>query len=76
MHEKWKPEEIGFPVSVQISSNLLRNVDGGTVTSETKLVHAGRKLMVAESTVRDEQGRTLAIVNSTHMVPRPYEQQR
>ena len=70
MRAEWKEEEVGFPLSVQVSTNLLRNTDGGKVTSETRLVHAGRRLMVAESTVRDEVGRTLAIVNSTHMVGR------
>ncbi len=71
MRREWKEEEVGFPVSIQISSNLLRNTVEGVVTSETRLVHAGRKLMVAESVVKDEAGRTLALVNSTHMVPRP-----
>jgi uncharacterized protein (TIGR00369 family) len=71
MRREWKEEEVGFPVSIQISSNLLRNVTEGTVTSETRLIHSGRTLMVAESLVRDEAGRTLALVNSTHMVPRP-----
>ena len=59
--------EIPFPVSIQISTNLIRNTDRGTVFSETRLVHSGRNIMVAESTVRDEAGRTLAIVTSTHM---------
>jgi uncharacterized protein (TIGR00369 family) len=59
--------EVPFPVSIQISTNLIRNTDSGTVFSETRLVHSGRNIMVAESTIRDEAGRTLAIVTSTHM---------
>jgi uncharacterized protein (TIGR00369 family) len=71
MHREWAADGVGFPVSIQISSNLLRNTTSGVVTSETRLVHKGRTLMVAESVVRDESGRTLALVNSTHMVPKP-----
>jgi uncharacterized protein (TIGR00369 family) len=67
MAPHYPPNEIPFPVSIQISSNLLRNTDRGTVYSETRLVHSGRTIMVAESTIRDDAGRTLAIVTSTHM---------
>jgi uncharacterized protein (TIGR00369 family) len=70
MNTEWPPEQVGFPVSIQISTNLIRNTDHGKVVSETRLIHAGRSLMVAESVVRDEDGRLLATVTSTHMVPR------
>ena len=59
--------DVPFPLSVQISSNLLRNTDRGTVTTETMLLHGGRSMMVAESTVKDDAGRILAIVTSTHL---------
>lgn len=60
-----------FPLSVQISVNLLRNVDRGKVVSESRIVHGGRTLTVVESRVRDEGGRLLCIVTSTHVaVPR------
>ena len=75
MHREWAADDVGFPVSIQISSNLLRNTTSGVVTSQTRLVHAGRTLMVAESVVKDDVGRTLAIVNSTHMVPKPAPRQ-
>jgi uncharacterized protein (TIGR00369 family) len=74
MRPHYPPGEIPFPVSIQISTNLIRNTTGGSVFSETRLVHSGRNIMVAESTVRDEGGRTLCIVTSTHMPappPRP-----
>lgn len=67
MAPHYPPGQIPFPVSIQISTNLIRNTDRGTVFSETRLVHSGRNIMVAESTVRDEAGRTLCIVTSTHM---------
>lgn len=56
-----------FPLSVQISVNLLRNVDHGKVISESRIVHGGRTLTVVESRVRDEGGRLLCIVTSTHV---------
>ena len=70
MRKTMAPEDMPFPLSVQISTNLLRNTDRGKIISETRLIHGGRSLMVAESTVRDEEGRTLAVVTTTHMVPR------
>ena len=62
--------ELPFPLSVQISVSLLRNTDHGDVTAETRLVHAGRRLMVAESRITDEEGCLLAMMTSTHVVAR------
>jgi uncharacterized protein (TIGR00369 family) len=61
--------ELPFPLAVQISTNLLRNTDHGTVIAESRLVHGGRTMIVCESTVKDEQGRLLATVTTTHLVP-------
>jgi 1,4-dihydroxy-2-naphthoyl-CoA hydrolase len=57
-----------FPLAIQLSANLIRNTGSGTATAEARLVHRGRTTMVAETTVRDEQGRTLVIVVTTHIV--------
>ncbi len=59
-----------FPLSIQISSNLLRNTDRGKAIAEARIVHKGRTMMVVESTVRDDRDRLLAVVNSTHLVQR------
>jgi uncharacterized protein (TIGR00369 family) len=60
-----------FPLSVQISVNLLRNTDHGKATSESRFVQRGRTLTVVEPRVRDDEGRLLCIVTSTHVaVPR------
>ena len=59
-------DEAPFPLSIQISTNLLRNTDRGSVRSETVLTHKGRTLIVAESRITDETGRLLALVISTH----------
>jgi uncharacterized protein (TIGR00369 family) len=59
-----------FPLSVQISTNLIRNTDRGTVRSETVLTQKGRTLIVAESRVTDSDGNLLALVTSTHIALR------
>jgi 1,4-dihydroxy-2-naphthoyl-CoA hydrolase len=62
--------EYPFPLSVQISVNLLRNTDHGQIFAETRLVHPGKRMMVAESKITDEEGRLLATMTSTHIVAR------
>ena len=63
-----------FPLSVQVSINLIRNTDHGFASSESKLLYRGRNMMVVESTVRDDDGRTLCVMTSTHMmIARPAE---
>lgn len=57
-----------FPLAVQVSANLIRNTGAGIVTAESVLLHRGRTTMVAETKVRDDQGRVLVAVTSTHMV--------
>ena len=59
-----------FPLSIQISSNLLRNTDRGKAIAEARIAHKGRTMIVVESTVRDDRNRLLAVVNSTHLVQR------
>jgi uncharacterized protein (TIGR00369 family) len=62
----WDPAR--FPLAVQLSANLIRNTNAGKVTAEARLVHRGRTTMVVETTVRDEQGRLLVLVTTTHLV--------
>ncbi len=57
-----------FPLSVQISMNLMRNTDRGKAVSESRFAHRGRTMMVVESRVTDEDGRLLCTVTSTHLV--------
>lgn len=56
-----------FPLSIQISMNLIRNTDRGKATSESRFLHKGRRMSVIESRVRDDDGRLLCVVTSTHM---------
>lgn len=58
-----------FPLSVQISMNLLRNTDHGKAITESRIVHRGRTMTVVESKVHDDSGRLLCIVTSTHVAP-------
>lgn len=65
-------DDTPFPLAVQVSANLIRNIDAGSVSAEAALRHRGRTMMVVETTLRDELGRDLAIVVSTHLVlPHP-----
>ena len=63
-------EQPPFPLSIQISMNLIRNTNTGDAISESRFLHRGRSLVVVESRVRDDNGKLLCIVTSTH-VPAP-----
>jgi uncharacterized protein (TIGR00369 family) len=63
----WDPEK--FPLTVQLSANLIRNTSGGTLVAEALPIHKGRTTVVVQSTVKDEQGRLLATVTATQIVP-------
>ena len=63
----WDPGK--FPLTVQLSANLIRNVNRGTLTAEALPVHKGRTTVVVQSTVKDDQGRLLATVTATQIVP-------
>jgi uncharacterized protein (TIGR00369 family) len=57
-----------LPLAVQISANLMRNVDHGKAIAEGRPLHSGRTFIVVESRITDEDGRLLAVMNSTHFV--------
>jgi uncharacterized protein (TIGR00369 family) len=61
-------EVLPFPLAVQVSSSLLRNTDHGKVIAESRVVHAGRTMMVCEGEVKDEADRLLCTVTTTHLV--------
>ncbi len=63
-------EQPPFPLSIQISVNLLRNTNTGSVRSESRFLHRGRTLVVVESKVTDDNAKLLCEVTSTH-VPSP-----
>jgi 1,4-dihydroxy-2-naphthoyl-CoA hydrolase len=63
----WDPQK--FPLTVQLSANLIRNTGRGMLVAEALPIHKGRTTVVVQSTVKDEQGRLLATVTATQIVP-------
>jgi 1,4-dihydroxy-2-naphthoyl-CoA hydrolase len=64
----WDPRK--FPLTVQLSASLIRNSNRGTLTAEALPIHTGRTIMVVQSTVKDAEGRLLATVTATQVLPR------
>jgi 1,4-dihydroxy-2-naphthoyl-CoA hydrolase len=62
----WDPGK--FPLTIQLSANLIRNTNTGKLIAEAVPVHKGRTSMVLQTTVRDAQGRVMAIVTTTLLV--------
>jgi 1,4-dihydroxy-2-naphthoyl-CoA hydrolase len=62
----WDPGK--FPLTIQLSANLIRNTSAGKLIAEAIPVHRGRTSMVMQTTVRDEQGRVMAVVTATLLV--------
>jgi uncharacterized protein (TIGR00369 family) len=62
----WEPDR--FPLTIQLSANLLRNTNTGKLIAEAVPLHRGRTTMVMQTTVRDEQERVMAVVTVTLLV--------
>ena len=60
-----------FPVAIGLSSQIVSNVQEGTIRAESQMVHGGRTLIVVETRVTSGDGRLLASVNTTHFVRGP-----
>ena len=60
---EWDPGK--FPLTIQLSANLIRNTNTGKLIAEAVPVHKGRTSMVLQTTVRDPQGRVMAVVTAT-----------
>jgi len=58
-----------FPLTLQLSVNLIRNADGGTLTAEAKIVHRGRTTLVVDVEVFDDQRRLIAKLAATQLAP-------
>ena len=63
----WDPAK--FPLTVQLSANLIRNTNRGTIRAEATPLHMGKTTMVIQSRITDEAGRLLALVTATLIVP-------
>lgn len=58
-----------FPLTLQLSVNIIRNVGHGTLTAEAKIVHRGRTTLVVEVEVFDDQRRLIAKLTATQLAP-------
>lgn len=56
-----------FPFTMQLSTNLIRNTNTGTVRATAVPVHRGRTTMVVETRLHDAAGRLLIVVTTTHL---------
>jgi uncharacterized protein (TIGR00369 family) len=62
----WDPAK--FPLTIQLSANLIRNTNSGKLIAEAVPLHLGRTTTVVQTTVRDEQGTVMAVVTATLLV--------
>jgi uncharacterized protein (TIGR00369 family) len=60
---------IGF-TTIELKTNFLRSVRTGTITCEARLVHGGRTTQIWDATVRDPDGRDMALFRCTQLVLR------
>ena len=58
-----------FPLTLQLSVNLIRNTERGTLTAEAQIVHRGRTTVVVEVQVLDDQRRLIARLTATQLAP-------
>jgi uncharacterized protein (TIGR00369 family) len=54
--------------TISSSTNMMRAVRDGEVSGETRLLHAGRSVIVVETELRDNVGRLIAKVTQTQAV--------
>ena len=59
---------IDMPVAVSITTQIVGNVQEGTLRSESTVAHPGRTLVVVTTRVTADGGKLLALVNSSHFV--------
>jgi uncharacterized protein (TIGR00369 family) len=59
----------GF-TTIELKTNFLRSAREGTITCEARLVHGGRTTQVWDASVRDPEGRPMALFRCTQMVLR------
>jgi 1,4-dihydroxy-2-naphthoyl-CoA hydrolase len=57
-----------FPLTIQLSTNFIRNTNQGTVRAEATPAHRGRTTMVVETRVSDAARQLLIIVTTTHLL--------
>lgn len=59
----------GF-TTIELKTNFLRSAEDGTITCEAQLAHGGRTTQVWDATVRDAEGRTMALFRCSQLILR------
>ena len=62
-----KPEL--FPLTIQLSVNLVGNAGQGTLTAEAEIIHRGRTTLVVQVKVKDDRGKLIATLIATQIAP-------
>jgi len=62
------PEGAAGTNTLESKTNFLRGVRGGTVTATSRPLHAGRRTIVVETELRDDDGRLVAKTTQTQTV--------
>ena len=57
-----------IPVAISISSQIVANVQEGTIRAESMVTHPGRTLVTVATQVTADGGKLLALVSSTHFI--------
>jgi uncharacterized protein (TIGR00369 family) len=60
---------IGF-TTIELKTNFVRSVREGTITCEATLAHGGRTTQIWDATVRDPDGRPMALFRCTQLILR------
>jgi 1,4-dihydroxy-2-naphthoyl-CoA hydrolase len=60
---------IGF-TTIELKTNFVRSVREGAITCEATLVHGGRTTQIWDATVRDPEGRAMALFRCTQLILR------
>ena len=60
---------IGF-TTIELKTNFVRSVREGTITCEATLAHGGRTTQIWDATVRDPDGRAMALFRCTQLILR------
>ena len=58
-----------FPLTLQLSVNLIRNTNQGVLTAEAEIVHRGRTTLVVDVRVTDDCGKLVAKLTATLLAP-------
>ncbi len=59
---------VEMPVAVSISSQIVGNVQEGTLRAESTVAHPGRTLIAVTTRITADGGKLLALVNSSHFI--------